>query len=95
MNEIVYNEIPQFPDHLNNIKDHQRTKRILLEMMWLFVLYRAQDGSLTVFIAKGLAIITSELPIPSKISDPLWCRLFQKDIIMSGPCQTGYRGRVY
>ncbi len=41
LNEIVYNEIPQFPDHLNNTKDHQRTKRILLEMMWLFVLYRA------------------------------------------------------
>ncbi|MCP3683391.1 MAG: hypothetical protein GY861_11940 [bacterium] len=81
MNEIVYNEIPQFPNRLINTKDHHRMKRILLEIMRLFVLYGAQDASLTHFIAKGLAIITSELPTPSKITDPLWCFLFQKDIL--------------
>ncbi len=51
-------------------------------MMQLFVLYGAQDASLTLFITRGLAIITSKLPIHSKISKNLvWCQLFQKDIL--------------
>ncbi len=33
LNEIVYNEIPQFSDRLRNTKDCQRTNRALLEMM--------------------------------------------------------------
>ncbi|MCP3682343.1 MAG: hypothetical protein GY861_06595, partial [bacterium] len=46
------------------------------------ILYGAQDASMTIFVARALAIITSKLPIPkSTIGNPVWIREFQQDIL--------------
>ncbi|MCP3683127.1 MAG: hypothetical protein GY861_10590, partial [bacterium] len=63
MNEIVYNKIPPISSHLCNTKDWGQTKAVLLEMMRFFVLYGAQDASVTLFVARAVAIITQNLPI--------------------------------
>ncbi len=54
----------EFLTDLKATKDQQKTKRILKEMMQTFVHYRAQYALMTLFIARGLAMITQNLPEP-------------------------------
>ncbi|MCP3682255.1 MAG: hypothetical protein GY861_06135 [bacterium] len=82
MNELVYNKIPTASSRFNYTNDQEKTKTALLDMMRLFVLYGAQDASMTLFIARALAIITSNLPIPkSTVEDPMWIHEFQRDTL--------------
>ncbi len=51
-------------------------------MVQTSILYGAQDASMTIFIARALAIITSKLPIPkSTVENPIWIQEFQKDTL--------------
>ncbi len=82
MNEVVYNKIPPIPSHLCNTNDQQKTKGVLQEMMQLFILYGAQDASMTLFVARAVSIITQNLPIPASVSkDLIWIQLFQRDTL--------------
>ncbi|MCP3684294.1 MAG: hypothetical protein GY861_16575, partial [bacterium] len=77
MNDIVYNKIPPASSHLSYTNDREKTKTALLEMMQLFILYGAQDASMTLFVARAVAIITQSLPIPKSTSkDPVWIHEF-------------------
>ncbi|MCP3684335.1 MAG: hypothetical protein GY861_16780, partial [bacterium] len=81
-NEIVYNKIPPISSHLCNTKDRQQIKAVLLEMMQLFILHGAQDASMTLFVARAVAIITQNLPIPTSVSkDLVWIQEFQRDTL--------------
>ncbi len=46
--------------------------------MRLYILYGAQDASMILFIARVVAIITQNLPIPT---DPVWIRQFQRETL--------------
>ncbi|MCP3686619.1 MAG: hypothetical protein GY861_28610 [bacterium] len=82
MNEIVYNKIPPIPSRFCHTKDRQKTKEVLREMMQLFILYGAQDASMTLFVARAVSIITQNLPIPASVSkNPIWIQLFQRDTL--------------
>ncbi len=51
-------------------------------MVWTSILYGAQDASMTIFVARALAIITSNLPIPKNVvGNPVWIQEFQQDIL--------------
>ncbi len=50
--------------------------------MQLFALYGAQVASMTLFVARAVAIITQNLLIPKSVSkEPIWIQEFQEDTL--------------